>query len=296
MSNNQTAPLLSSVEGNSQCLDGGAMFGNMPRIMWGQWYPTDEQGRIELGSRAMLIEVDGKKVLCDTGIGASFSPKLADRYGVKDRRHKLLLSLADLGVSDQDIDYIILSDLHFDHVGGLFATYAEIEAGQHRLLFPNACYIVSLDALQRAKKPHPRDKASFIPGLYEKLERSHRLIIVESDKIPGLLEGRLSFHYTEGHTPGLLHTVFHGDEYTIFFASDLIPGIAWIHLPITMGYDRYPEKVIDEKSEVYQAAIVHKWRIFYTHDPQYALSEIEYDATGRYQARHPLEKLVRVPF
>src|SRR6187455_474621 len=115
---------LSSVVGNSQRLDGGAMFGNAPRALWSRWIEPDELGRIPLSCRAFLVEDAERRVLIETGIGSFFEPSLRDRYGVQEERHVLLDSLAALGVESHTIDWVILSHLHFDHAGGLLAPYA----------------------------------------------------------------------------------------------------------------------------------------------------------------------------
>lgn len=273
---------ISSVNGNSQWLDGGSMFGNVPRPVWAKWLPPDELGRIKLLCRAMLVETGGKRILCETGIGAFFEPKLAERYGVSEKRHVLLESLGKLGLTEADIDAVILSHLHFDHAGGLLPAFDELQNGRQDLLFPNAEYIVGAEAWKRAAHPHARDRASFIPGMTEKLEKSGRLRIIPRDHAGGLFDDVISFRYTDGHTPGQMHTVVRGAEKTVVFAGDLIPGTSWVHLPVTMGYDRYPELVIDEKESLYNDLVSPSLLLFYTHDPEFAVSGVAKDDAGKY--------------
>src|SRR3982750_950991 len=149
----------SSVLGNSQRLDGGAMFGNAPRALWRRWATPDEAGRVALACRALLIEDGARRVLFETGIGTFFAPELRERYGVVESEHVLLRSLADLGLSDRDIDVVVLSHLHFDHAGGLLAPFRSGE--QPELLFPNAQFLVGKTAFERAQHPHLRDRASY---------------------------------------------------------------------------------------------------------------------------------------
>lgn len=273
---------LSSVNGNSQWLDGGSMFGNVPRPVWEKWMPPDDLGRIRLLCRAMLIEVENKRILCETGIGAFFEPKMAERFGVREKSHVLLDSLNALGLKDSDIDAVILSHLHFDHAGGLLPPYEDIQRGNDKLLFPNAEYFVGAEAWERAKKPHPRDRASFIPGMTDKLENSGRLRVLPHQTEQRYFDGLISFRYTDGHTPGQMHTVVHGSDKTVVFAGDLIPGISWVHLPVTMGYDRYPELVIDEKQALYKDLVGPNLLLFYTHDPEFAASGVSVDQSGKY--------------
>jgi glyoxylase-like metal-dependent hydrolase (beta-lactamase superfamily II) len=269
---------LTSVLGNSQRLDGGAMFGNAPKAMWEKWIRPDDQNRIPLACRCLVVRDGSRVVLCEAGIGAFFEPALRRRYGVVEDRHVLLESLAVIGIAPEQVDAVVLSHLHFDHAGGVLSAHGD---GPQRLVFPNAKYVVGAEAWQRAIAPHARDRASFIPGLTELLEQSGRLELVAGAGSEVLGDG-FSFQRSSGHTPGLLLTEIAMPAGPVVFAADLIPGAAWVHLPITMGYDRYPELLIDEKAGLLEKLLAEHGRLFFTHDPEIALGTVARDERGRF--------------
>jgi glyoxylase-like metal-dependent hydrolase (beta-lactamase superfamily II) len=276
----------SSVLGNSQRLDGGAMFGNAPRALWSRWAVPDEAGRIALACRALLVEDGSRRILFETGIGTFFAPELRERYGVVESAHVLLESLAELGLGDGDIDVVVLSHLHFDHAGGLLAPFRPGAAAE--LLFPRAQFVVGKTAFERAERPHLRDRASYIPELPDLLRRSGRLRLIEPESdLSSLLGSRVRFVETLGHTPGMIHARVIGERARLFFAADLVPGRAWVHLPITMGYDRFPEQLIDEKAELFRDLVRHEEFLYFTHDPAFAAARLREQA-GRFHPSHEL--------
>lgn len=286
---------LHSIIGNSQKLDGGAMFGNVPRAMWERWIAPDADNRIPLACRALLADgLAGKRVLFETGIGAFFEPKMRERFGVVEERHVLLDSLREAGFSHEDIDVVVLSHLHFDHAGGLLAAWRPDTPPQ--LLFPNATYVVSAGCWERARHPHPRDRASFIPELVPLLEGSGRLEVVNGDRSI-VLGDAVRFHYSEGHTPGLMlsEIVGPGGREGVVFCADLIPGRPWVHLPVTMGYDRYPEMLIDEKRRFLDDKLARGVRLYFTHDVECAMADVQRDDKGRFSTHHEMAALHALP-
>lgn len=255
------------------------MFGNAPRAVWRKWIEPDEDNRIGLACRAMLVEDGERRLLFEAGIGAFFEPRLRERFGVVEEHHVLLQSLDRIGLSDRDVDVVVLSHLHFDHAGGLLSVWEQ--GAPPRLLFPNATYVVSRGAWERANDPHMRDRASFIEALQPLLERSGRLEIVER-QVSRTLGDAFRLHASEGHTPGLMLAEVPGEDGPVVFASDLIPGVPWVHLPITMGYDRFPERLIDEKRALLEDLVARRGRLFFTHDTSTAMARVARDGTGRF--------------
>jgi glyoxylase-like metal-dependent hydrolase (beta-lactamase superfamily II) len=282
--------LMWSVHGNSQRLDGGAMFGNVPKALWARWVTPDDRNRIALACRALLVREDsGRVVLFETGIGAFFEPKLRDRFGVVQSHHVLLDNLEKTGLPHEKVDVVVLSHLHFDHAGGLLSAWRD--GRDPELLFPNATFVVGRQAWERANAPHARDRASFIKPLQPLLQQSGRLSLVDGDRSVVLGDG-YRLHYSNGHTPGLMLTEITTATGPVLFCGDLVPGQPWVHLPITMGYDRFPELLIDEKQALLSDLVQRAGRLFFTHDAEVAMASLERDERGRFKATDGAAELV----
>lgn len=284
---------ITTLNGNSQKLDGGAMFGNAPKALWQRWVESDELNRIDLSCRAVLVQESERNILIETGVGAFFSPDMRARYGVQEAEHVLLSELEKHGLSEQDIDIVVLTHLHFDHAGGLLSSWAEGQQAQ--LLFPNATYIVGAEQWQRANNPHARDRASYIPELHQLLEQSGRLELVPTGATEHEVLGEgWRLHWSNGHTPGLMLPEVSLPGGPVVYASDLIPGVPWVHLPITMGYDRFAEALIEEKQELLGQLLERNGRLVFTHDAKIAMGTVMRDERGRYSVSEQLESVTEL--
>jgi glyoxylase-like metal-dependent hydrolase (beta-lactamase superfamily II) len=216
-------------------------------------------------------------------------PALSSRYGVEGDNDLLLKNLGKADIAEDDVDYVILSHLHFDHAGGMVPGWPKVADTDWIPHFPHATYLVGETQFDRSLSPHLRDAASYFPELSKKLKQSGRLVHTDSPTPPLKdLEGFVSFLYTDGHTPGLLHALIQGERETVFFCSDLVPGTPWVNLPIVMGYDRFPEQTVNEKKQVMERALKERWLLFYTHDPHVAASRVILNKKGKYEASESL--------
>ncbi|MDX9964364.1 MBL fold metallo-hydrolase [Desulfobacter postgatei] len=236
------------IRGNSMRLDGGTMFGNAPKALWQKWVRADERGMIDIASNCLLVKTGNYNLLFETGCGAYLSPDMKARFAVQEERHILLKALSEQGLSDSDISHVVLSHLHFDHAGGLLSAWEPDR--EPALLFPNALFVVGEEHFRRSKSPHPRDRASFIPGLAEKLQATGRLVLKQGGDRLTVGSLTIEFFQSQGHTPGMLISLIQAQGGTVIYTGDLIPGLPWVNLPITMGYDRFAEKLVDEKKQM----------------------------------------------
>lgn len=240
-------------------LDGGAMFGVVPRSLWEKKMPPDARNRITLALNCLLIRAAGKRILVETGAGGKLDDKLRGIYGLDGPQ--LVESLRDIGVRPEDIDVVINTHLHFDHCGGNTHT----EHGKVVPTFPNAKYIVAKGEFEHAMRPTERDRASYFAENYAPLEAAGMLSLVEGDTtvVPGVELIRVP-----GHTADMQCVKLTGGGKNAFFFSDLVPTTAHLPLPWIMGYDLYPMTTLENKAQWIPEVVREGWVALFAHDPR----------------------------
>jgi glyoxylase-like metal-dependent hydrolase (beta-lactamase superfamily II) len=241
-------------------LDGGAMFGVVPKPLWEKRSPADDKNRITLGMRPLLVRSDAGVMLIDAGIGDKMDDKSVAIYGI-DRRRNLQHSLAEAGLSVDDIDIVLASHLHFDHAGGFTARDA---SGSIRPVFSRARYVARTAEWEDATHPHERNRASYLAENFVPLMTAGVLDLVPDDRaiVPGVRVVR-----TGGHTMHHQIVFIESGGRTAVFAADLIPTTAHIDEPWIMGYDLYPMDTLAFKRTFIREAIDREYLIFFEHDP-----------------------------
>jgi glyoxylase-like metal-dependent hydrolase (beta-lactamase superfamily II) len=253
-------------------LDGGAMFGVVPKPLWEKRAPADERNRIRLGLRPLLVDGE-KRLLIDAGIGGKMDEKSVDIYGI-DRSRNLDHSMADAGVARESIDIVLATHLHFDHVGGFTA---RDPSGRVAPAFPRARYVVRTGEWDDAAHAHERNRASYLKENFVPLADAGVLDLRAGDVdiMPGVRVVR-----TGGHTRHHQMVVIESRGETAVFAADLIPTTAHIDDAWIMGYDLYPMETLDFKRRFIREAIDREYLIFFEHDPEVAAGYIR-ERNGR---------------
>jgi glyoxylase-like metal-dependent hydrolase (beta-lactamase superfamily II) len=247
-------------------LDGGAMFGVVPKPLWVRHAPADEQNRILLGVRPLLVR-GARTMIIDAGIGDKMDPKSCAIYGI-DRATHLDASLAAAGLAPEDIDIVLASHLHFDHAGG-FTT--RDGSGALRPRFPNARYVVRTAEWEDATHPHERNRASYLAENFVPLMEAGVVDLVPGDGpiMPGVRVVR-----TGGHTMHHQIVFIESGGRTAVFAADLMPTTAHVSEPWIMGYDLYPMDTLAFKRSFVREAIARDYLVFFEHDPVVAAGYI----------------------
>ena len=249
-------------------LDGGAMFGVVPRNLWSKSCPPDDQNRIRMNMNCLFIEAGNERILIDTGIGEKWSEKHRVMYGIE-RVRPLDESLrAIAGVSSSDITIVINTHLHFDHAGG---NTGFDRAGNAVPSFPNARYFISRAEYEHAEAPNDRDRASYFSGNWQPLAQSGQLELKEPEYevVPGL---RMETH--AGHNRSMQCPRLERGGQTLFGFADLVPMRAHVPFAWVMGYDLYPVETVAAKKKLLPQAARENWTCLFYHDPDQALGRI----------------------
>ncbi len=253
-------------------LDGGAMFGIIPKPLWEKTNPSDESNRVTLATRNLFLESDSKKILIDTGMGNKWDNKSKDIYRI-DSELNLEIALKDKNINSEDITDVILTHLHFDHTGGSTKYLNE------KLIpsFPNAKYHVQKKNFEWARNPSDRDRGSYIKENFEPLAKEGVLNFTDEDDF---FDDEIQFKVINGHTFGQQMIKISDGGNTILYCCDLMPFASHIRLPYIMGYDLQPLITLQEKKKYLKLATDENWYLFFGHDPEIALATVKQSEKG----------------
>ena len=263
-----------ALEGGRQHLDGGAMFGIVPKVLWQRRIPADDRNRIPLALRCLLVEHDDGLVLIDTGIGNKENEKFIDIYGVEnageDGRTKLEDALRELGHGPDDVRWVINTHLHFDHAGG--DTWRD-PGGKVGLAFPKARYVVQKGELDFARHTNERTAGSYLAHNFQGVP--FQLIDGEREILPGI-------HGipTPGHVPFHQSVLVESGGERACFIADLVPTSAHLPLPWIMGYDLEPLVTLETRRRLYQRAEAEQWLLVFEHDPKVVSGRLDREGSG----------------
>jgi glyoxylase-like metal-dependent hydrolase (beta-lactamase superfamily II) len=241
-------------------LDGGAMFGVVPRILWEKVAPPDEFNRVRLGTNCLFVETATEKILIETGMGKKWTEKQTKIFGVFRRKPFAEMLFEKTACKPEDITIVVNTHLHFDHCGG---NTKPDESGKIVPAFPNARYFVSRREFEHAENPHERDKASYLKENWEVLKKDGHLELKPS--VYEVVSG-LTMTETRGHNGSMQTVRLKSGDATFYSFSDLIPTTAHIPLPWIMGYDLFPLETLENKKRLLPQALKENWLCWFYHD------------------------------
>lgn len=260
-----------ALDGGRIRLDGGAMFGVVPRPLWERRAAPDERHRILLALRCLLIEAPDALILVDTGVGAKETDRFRDIYGVDNSGAPTRLedAIRAAGHAPEDVDLVVNTHLHFDHAGG---NTRLANSGEPEPAFPNARYLVQRGEYEFAHRNNERVRASYLPANYEPIAEAGRFEFLEGDVdvVPGVRVVR-----TPGHTPHHQSVVIESGGETACFLADLVPTTAHLPLPWIMGYDLEPLVTLESKRSLLGRAREEGWLLIFEHDPNRAWGRLD---------------------
>jgi len=258
---------LSIIESGSFGLDGGAMFGIIPKPLWQKTNLADDANRVRLATRNLLLESDSKKILIDTGMGNKWDEKMKSIYAV-DENHSMDSAFYNKGLRADDITDVILTHLHFDHTGGSTI----MKDGKLVPAFPNAKFYVQKQNYDWAINPSDRDKGSYIKENFLPLFDEGVLNLIDGNKI---FDDEIEFIVINGHTFGQQMVKISDQNDTFLYCADLIPFYSHIPLHYIMGYDLQPLVTLEEKKKHLTKAVNENWKLFFGHDSEIAFATVE---------------------
>ena len=262
---------ISILETGTLMLDGGAMMGSVPKVLWEKTNPPDHLNRIKLAMRCLLLDDGENIVLIETGIGDKYDDNFKKMFQIDQANTALSDTLSDCGYSNENITHVILTHLHFDHAGG--ATIVD-NSGKIKPAFPNAKYYISKDNWIAGNNPNPKDRASYLKENFLPLEGFGMLEIISENEI--ILDG-VSTYVVNGHTEGQQLVKVDGEGESIVFCSDLIPLKSHLRIPWIMGYDLNASLTMKEKEAFLDKAAKDNWILFFYHDPDTVAVKIKKD-------------------
>lgn len=242
-------------------LDGGAMFGVVPKTLWSRTNPSDENNRIEMCTRLLLLDNGKRRILIDTGSGYKLAKKINEIYAIDYSKSTIESELDKYNLKKEDITDVILTHLHFDHAGG--STYYDNDK-QLLPAFPNAVHYVQEKQLNWARNPSERDKASFFPNDFEPLVNSKLLKTIDGEY---KFDDYITLLPVNGHTRFMSLVKISDEKETLLYTADLIPMESHLPLPYIMGYDLFPLITLEEKRKYLTEASEKNWILFLEHDP-----------------------------
>jgi len=259
-----------SVQTGTFRLDGGAMFGVVPKVLWSSAVEVDDSNRIFLATRSLLIvRRDTRRVIIvDTGCGTKWSSAAAERFAIRHDADAISNALTRIGLSSTDVTDVVVTHLHFDHNGGL-SNWFDDPGGRTVLNFPKATHWIHEKQWDHTHHPNPKDRASYLKEDFAGLEESGLLRMVSGDAPEGLMPG-IDWRLSHGHTPYQLHVVVGNEDRRVVFSGDAIPTSAHLRSGWIMAYDLFPLTTLAEKQELARHAIEDGWLIAFPHDPKLA--------------------------
>jgi glyoxylase-like metal-dependent hydrolase (beta-lactamase superfamily II) len=263
-----------ALEAGVQQLDGGAMFGVVPKPLWERRIPADTRNRIPLALRCLLVEAPNALVLIDTGVGNKYDEKFGDIYGISNAGDPTRLedAIRDAGFEPEDVDIVLSTHLHFDHAGG---NTVRLEDGTVAPAFPGARYVVQRGELDFAHSRNERIQASYLPENVDPITEARLWDLVEGDAV--VTDG-VRVVPTPGHTPFHQSVLIDGGDDAACYLADVCPTSAHLPLPWIMGYDLEPLVTLESKRGLWSRALEEDWLLVFEHDPRVPWGRLDPEA------------------